>query len=99
MKTPMTKLMLAAAAATLLCLGARADSKDWMVVDLRTGELSYYGYDLATATNTFNTAEYKTEKMVFRRVPEGCYYVRDGAAVATMERPYYIGMFPVTVAQ
>ncbi len=34
-----------------------------MVVDLRTGALSYHGYDLATATNIFNTAEYKTEKI------------------------------------
>ena len=65
MKTPMTKLMLAAFAATLLCLGARAANEDktWMVVDLRTGALSYYGYDLATATNTFNTPVYKTEKI------------------------------------
>ena len=36
MKTPMTKLMLAAFAATLLCFGVRAGSKDWMVVDLKT---------------------------------------------------------------
>ena len=34
-----------------------------MVVDLRTGALSYYGYDLATATSTFNTPLYKTEKI------------------------------------
>ena len=101
MKTPMTKLILAAFAAFTLCLGARAeiDSRTWMVVDLRTGALSYYGYDLTTATNTFNTPLYKTEKMVFRRVPEGRYYVRNSAAVAMMGRPYYIGMFPVTVAQ
>ena len=58
MKTPMTKLMLAAVAATLLCLGAQAET-----VDLRTGALSYYGYDLAIATNTFNAPVYKTEKI------------------------------------
>ncbi len=65
MKTPMTKLMLAAFAALSICLGARAANEDktWMVVDLRTGALSYHGYDLATATSTFNTAEYKTEKI------------------------------------
>ena len=34
-----------------------------MVVDLRTGALSYYGYDLAIATNTFNAPVYKTEKI------------------------------------
>ena len=32
MKTPMTKLMLAAAAATLLCLGARADTANTVKV-------------------------------------------------------------------
>ena len=65
MKTPMTKLMLAAFAAFTLCLGARAANEDktWMVVDLRTGALSYHGYDLATATNTFNAPVYKTEKI------------------------------------
>ena len=99
-------LIPAALAAFTLCLGARAANEDktWMVVDLRTGALSYYGYDLTTATNTFNTPLYKTEKMVFRRVPEGLYWCRGGAHVssveqATMGRPYYIGMFPVTEAQ
>ena len=36
MKTPMTKHMLAATAALSICLGVRAGSKDWMVVDLKT---------------------------------------------------------------
>ena len=101
MTTPIKKLMLAMAAATLLCLGARAANEDktWMVVDLRTGALSYYGYDLATATNIFNTAEYKTEKMVFRRIPAGLYWVRDGTARAFMENDYYMAMFTVTVGQ
>ena len=65
MKTPKKKLIPAVLAATMLCLGARAANEDktWMVVDLRTGALSYYGYDLATATSTFNTPLYKTEKI------------------------------------
>lgn len=101
MKTPMTKPMLAAFAATLLCLGARAANEDktWMVVDLRTGALSYYGYDLTTATNTFNTAEYKTEKMVFRRIPAGLYWAQDGEARAIMQNDYYMAIFPTTVGQ
>ncbi|MBR4257603.1 MAG: SUMF1/EgtB/PvdO family nonheme iron enzyme [Kiritimatiellae bacterium] len=101
MTTPIKKLMLAMVAATAICLGARAANEDktWMVVDLRTGALSHYGYDLATATNTFNTPLYKTEKMVFRRISEELYYVCNGASVAVMGRPYYVGMFPVTVAQ
>ena len=101
MKTPMTKHMLAAAAALSICLGARAANEDktWMVVDLRTGALSYYGYDLATATNIFNTTLYKTEKMVFRRVPAGEYFVQNGEKTSNMEFPYYIGVFPVTEDQ
>lgn len=73
--TTIKSLVAAALAAFALCLGARAANEDktWMVVDLRTGALSYYGYDLATATNTFNTPLYKTEKMVFRRIPAGLY--------------------------
>ena len=65
MTTPIKKLMLAMAAVLAICLGARAANEDktWMVVDLRTGALSYYGYDLTTATNTFNTPLYKTEKI------------------------------------
>ena len=110
MKT-MHRLILAALAAFTLCLGARAanEGKTWMVVDLRTGALSYYGYDLATATNTFNTTEYKTEKMVFRRIPQGDYDVPIGdtpmahiptrSYVAHMPRNYYLAIFPVTIAQ
>ena len=94
-------LILAAIAALSICLGARAANEDktWMVVDLRTGALSYYGYDLATATNTFNTALYKTEKMVFRRIPQGWYWVQNGEDHAFMQNDYYMAMFTVTVGQ
>ena len=71
----------------------------WMVVDLRTGAKSYYGYDFDTATNTFNTAEYKTVKMAFRRVPKGEYFVQNGNHVATMANDYYIALFETTKAQ
>ena len=100
MTTPLKKLMLAMAATFALCLGVKAGSKDWMVVDLKTGSITYYGYDFDTATNTFNTAEYKLSKMVFRRIAAGdSYYVQNGAYTAQMAKPYYIGIFPVTVAQ
>ena len=101
MTTPIKKLMLAMAAAFALCLGARAanEGKTWMVVDLRTGALSYYGYDLATATNTFNTPLYKTEKMVFRRIPQGWYWIQNGEQHAFMQNDYYIAIFPCTVGQ
>ena len=96
----MPKLILAAFAATVICNGVYAGAKDWMVVNLKTGDVSYYGYDFDTATNTFNTVEYKTVKMAFRRIEAGdSYYVQNGAYTAQMEKPYYIGIFPVTRAQ
>ena len=75
------------------------DAKRWMVVDLRTGDVSYYGYDFDTATNTFNTTEYKTVKMAFRKVPKGRYFVQNGTKTATMERDYYMAIFTTTEAQ
>ena len=87
------------AAAFAICLGARAASNDWMVVDLRTGALSYYGYNFTTATNTFNTSLYKTEKMVFRRIPQGWYWIQNGEQHAFMQNDYYIAIFPCTVGQ
>ena len=94
-------LILAVVAALSICLGARAANEDktWMVVDLRTGALSYYGYDLTTATNTFNTPLYKTEKMVFRRIPQGWYWIQNGEQHAFMQNDYYIAIFPCTVGQ
>ena len=58
-------IKLAVVTVGVISLGARAANEDktWMVVDLRTGALSYYGYDLAIATNTFNAPVYKTEKI------------------------------------
>ena len=94
-------LILAAIAALSICLDARAanEGKTWLVVDLRTGALSYYGYNFTTATNIFNTAEFKTEKMVFRRIPAGLYWAQDGEARAIMQNDYYMAIFPTTVGQ
>ena len=101
MTTPIKKLTLAAFTAISLCLVAKAANEDktWMVIDLRTGVPSYFNYDFDTATNTFNTVEYKTVKMAFRRVSAGEYFVQNGEKIANMEFPYYIGVFPVTEAQ
>ena len=84
---------------TLTLVPMSADEMTWMVVDLRTGAKCYYGYDFDTATNTFNTAEYKTVKMAFRRVPKGEYFVQNGTKTATMERDYYMALFATTEAQ
>ncbi len=67
MTTTTKRLIPAALAAFVLCLGARAANEDktWMVVDLRTGALSYYGYDLAIATNTFNAPVYRVARSIY----------------------------------
>lgn len=88
---------------------------DYMVVDLDTGTLSYEGL-LATQddSNTrYNTATYKTDKMVLRKIPAGGPYpTGDSANYAsgqsdrlnsstnwTTDSAYYIGVFPVTQYQ
>ena len=80
---------------------------DYMIVDLGTGEISYEGL-LATqeASNTrYNAQEYKTGKLVLRKVPAGAYQTgMSGQSDNTVrqwttDRDYYIGVFEVTLAQ
>lgn len=71
----------------------------YMIVDLKTGGVAY---EKALSSAQFNTDEYKTTKMAFRKVPAGNYAVKENnatARTATMANDYYIGVFPVTVAQ
>ena len=63
-------LMIAAAALAPSTLLARAT---WMIVDLVEKTVSYSDIDLETAKATFNTDEYKKDKMVFRLVGKGSY--------------------------
>jgi formylglycine-generating enzyme required for sulfatase activity len=87
---------------------------DWMIVDLKTGDVEYDNCDVVEATNKFNVAAYKTQKMVFRRVGAGDYTLLignsaegtttaasggNGIATATMAKDYYIALFECTVAQ
>ena len=75
-------------------------ARTWMTVDLATGAIGYADYDVPTATALFDTLEFKTTKMAFRRVAAGMdYYVQNGAYTAQMTNSYYIGVFEVTVAQ
>ena len=80
---------------------------DYMIVDLSTGAITYEGL-LATqdASNTrYNAQEYKTGKLVLRKVPAGTYQTGHSATsdnsvkVRTTEQDYYIGVFEVTLAQ
>ena len=83
---------------------------DYMVVDLENGGVSFEGL-LATqeASNArYNTPEYKTSKLVLRKVPAGGPYPtgdsvhypsENPSRTWTTERDFWIGVFPVTQAQ
>ena len=88
---------------------------DYIVVDLDTGALSYEGRLASQGDSNarYNTATYKTDKMVLRKIPAGgSYPTGDSANYAsgqadrlnsstnwTTDRAYYIGVFPVTQYQ
>ena len=74
-------------------------AKEFMVVDLQSGDVSY----LATAPcEGWNTTIYKTTKMVFKRVAAGSFRQCDrgqhGRKV-TISKPFYISIFPITDGQ
>ena len=81
---------------------------DYMVVDLATGTVAYEGL-LATqdaSNERYNTALYKTDKLVLRKVPAGGPYRTGATGQAdnslknwTTDRDYYMGVFPVTQRQ
>ena len=86
---------------------------DYMVIDLATGAIAYEGL-LATQADSnarYNTATYKEDKLVLRKVPAGGPYPTGDSANhgsgnnANTDknwyttRDYYIGVFPVTQAQ
>ena len=86
---------------------------DYMVVDLASGDVAYEGL-FATQEDSnarYNTAEYKTGKLVLRKVAAGGPYPTGDTAnypsgndantstTWTTARDYYIGVFPVTQSQ
>lgn len=83
---------------------------DYMVIDLNTGRVSYEGM-LASqdaSNGRYNTATYKTDKLVLRKVAAGGTYptgdtanysTKNSNRTWTTKRDYYIGVFPVTQQQ
>lgn len=88
---------------------------DYMVVDLASGNVAYEGL-FATQEDSnarYNTAEYKTDKLVLRKVAAGGPYptgdsvnypssvgdYANSSRTWTTDRDYYIGVFPVTQRQ
>ena len=81
---------------------------DYMIIDLQTGTVSFEGLlasqELSNAR--YNTATYKTTKMVLRKVPAGGTYPTGYKGESTnlprtwtTDRDYYLGIFGVTQSQ
>ena len=76
----------------------------YMIVDLETGEvLTTNATDSASATESpYNTDEYKTTKLVLRKIPAASgVHLQTNALSRTFNfsHDYYIGVFPVTEYQ
>ena len=81
---------------------------DYMIVDIDSGAVAYEGLRVTQDdSNThYNTATYKTDKLVLRKVPAGGPYPTGYTGFSTnsptnwmTDVDYYIGVFPVTQYQ
>ena len=73
----------------------------YCVVDLSGGaNVSSYpvAYMDAPPNGGFNTDEYKTTKLVMRRIEPGT-FMMGGSTQTTLSKPYYVGLFEVTQKQ
>ncbi len=80
----------------VICKGIPTDP--YCIIDLSDGEnASSYPitYLVNPPTGGFNTDEYKTTKLVLRRLEPGSVPTRD----ATITKPFYVGLFEVTQKQ
>ena len=76
--------------------------ESYCVVDLSggTNAPSYpVTYLDAPPSRGFNTDEYKTTKLVLRRVDAGTFTMGSSAAPVTLTKPFYVGLFEVTQKQ
>jgi len=76
----------------------------YCVVDLSCGSSALF-YPVSFVSNaadipvgTFNTDEYKTTKLVLRRIESGKFAMK-GKFEVTLTKPYYIGIFEITQKQ
>ncbi|MBR1871073.1 MAG: SUMF1/EgtB/PvdO family nonheme iron enzyme, partial [Kiritimatiellae bacterium] len=86
---------------------------DYMIVDLETWKVTYEGMSLQKTSNAkYNTDTYKTTKLVLRKIEKGEYWIGHSQGsfntwevsyntyhAVNMAKDYYIGVFPLTVAQ
>ena len=74
----------------------------YCVIDLSGGSSaqSYpVAYMSAPPSEGFNTAEYKTAKLVLKRVDAGSFKMKDSMAVTLLSKPFYMGLYEVTQRQ
>ena len=86
--------LVCAALFASVALGDETAGK-YMIVDLATGGVTY---EEASSVYNYTNDVYKTEKMVFRHVPAGTYYIQGGTK-ALMANDYWIAIFELTQSQ
>ncbi len=93
-------ILLAAGAALGAWAGAVTSNARYCVIDLSGGpSASTYPVSyLANAPSTGWTDEYKTEKLVLRRIAPGTFKM-GGTIETTLSKPFYVGVFEVTQKQ
>ena len=79
---------------------------DYMIVDLETWQVTYELMSEQDASNKkYNTSDYKTKKLVLRKVEAGTYTIGDNSASwdtqhdVSIGKDFYIGIFEVTEGQ
>ena len=80
----------------------RGGSQLYCVIDLSAGpNASKYpvSYLAAEPKGGFNTDEYKTTKLLLRRIEPGKFLTADGKVGVTLTKPFYCGVFEVTQKQ
>ena len=79
---------------------ANGDGSTYLVIDLSggTSASSYPVTTMSSAPSGGWTDEYKTTKLVLRKIPEGTYKMQNSTDV-TLTKPFYIGVFEVTQRQ
>ncbi|MBR1870853.1 MAG: SUMF1/EgtB/PvdO family nonheme iron enzyme [Kiritimatiellae bacterium] len=89
----------------------RGGQDDYMIVDLETWQVTFDGMSTQEASNTrYNTDDYKTKKLVFRKIEPGTYQlgVSDNSLTqgqtnsihnVTFSKAYYMAIFETTESQ
>ncbi|MBR1870304.1 MAG: SUMF1/EgtB/PvdO family nonheme iron enzyme [Kiritimatiellae bacterium] len=79
---------------------------DYMIVDLETWQVSFESMSVQEASNAkYNTNDYKTKKLVLRKIPKGTYWIGDNdysyntRHSVNVPKDYFIGIFYCTQSQ